>query len=343
MPDTTDARFRWPLYFEAVWWRSLMAIGMFLHRLAPPRPLKPKFHKLIPTTLAAHRGKVRLVFYTPKDYGKTKKRFPCLVNFHGGGFTMGTATDDARWATAVVQQADTILCSVDYRRAPEHPFPTAVEDGADAVMWIWDNADKLGIDKDKIGVSGFSAGGNMSITVPLRLQDALLRRRGAEPSYVSSDAPVVLEHEHKVVKIIVAWYPSTDFTHPREERRLTNTRPDKELPRFFTKLFDASYLHPPQGIQLNSPYLSPGVASDELLAFLPEEMLLYTCEWDELHAEGERFRERLTKMGKSVRGKTIMEHPHGWDKSPNPFKPDAVAQEVYAEACREIKKVFWGA
>ncbi len=182
----------------------------------------------------------------------------------------------------------------------------------------------------------------MSLTVPLRLQDALLRRRGAEPPNVSSDAAVVLPHEHRAVKMIIAWYPSTDFTNPREERRKTNVRPDKELPRFFTKMFDASYLHPPKDLKLDSPFLSPGVAPDELLRFMPEDIVMYTCEWDELLAEGMRFHERMKKLGKRIKYRMINGVPHGWDKSPNPFKADAVAAQAYEEACKDIKRVFYG-
>ncbi|KAG8908479.1 hypothetical protein FRC00_011177, partial [Tulasnella sp. 408] len=147
-----DKPSRWPLYIQAVFWRVLMGLGMYQHKLPAPHPLKPRFVKYIDTTLSAVPGRVRLVFYTPKDHktpGNEGKKYPCIVNFHGGGFTMGTATDDCRWATAVCEQADTIVCSVDYRLAPEHPFPTALEDSADAVMWIWDHADELGIDADR--------------------------------------------------------------------------------------------------------------------------------------------------------------------------------------------------
>jgi len=304
--------------------------------------MSPKFTKQFTTQIAAVPGKVRLYFYTPKDYGKDKnKKYPCIVNFHGGGFTLGAATDDARWCTAVVQQTGCVVVSVDYRRAPEHPFPTAVEDGADAVMHLWDHANEYLLDADKFGVSGFSAGGNMAITVPLRLQDVLLRRRGAEPGFVSSNAPVVLEHEHNVVKIVLAFYPTLDYTKTRKERAASNVHV-KELPHFFTKLFDASYLHPPTDVLMHSPFLSPGAASDELLSFLPEDIILYTCEYDELLAEGERFRDRIKKLGKSVKYKMIEKQPHAWDKSPNPFYEDKQAVEAYKEACNDIKRLFFG-
>ncbi|KAG9046726.1 hypothetical protein FS837_003792 [Tulasnella sp. UAMH 9824] len=327
---------RWPIYSQAVFWRFLMGLGMYQHKRPSPRPLEPRFVKHIDTTLSAVPGRVPLVFYTPKDYkapGNESKKYPCIVNFHGGGFTMGTATDDCRWATAVCEQADTIVCSVDYRLAPEHPFPTALEDSADAVMWIWDHADELGIDADRVGVSGFSSGGNLSLTVPLRLQDAL-RQDGA--------APAVLPHQRHAIKLIVAWYPDTDFTEGREERRRIVDRPEKELPGFFWRMFDNAYLYPPEEVPLDSPYLSPAVASDEVLQLLPEEIILYTCEWDQLLDEGRRFKDRVEKLGKKIKYKMIEGVTHGWDRDPDPFKAGPITQEVYAEACKEIRRVFHG-
>ncbi|KAG8927020.1 hypothetical protein FRC01_008098 [Tulasnella sp. 417] len=182
----------------------------------------------------------------------------------------------------------------------------------------------------------------MALTVPLKLQDALLRRRGAEPPQVSSDAPVVLPHEHRAIKLSIPWYPLTDFTVTREERRKTITRLDKALPQFFNRLFDSSYLHPTEEVKLDSPYLSPGVASDELLRFLPDEILMYTCEWDELRAEAERFTDRVKKLGKKIKYRMVEGVPHGWDRDPNPFKVNPVTLGVYAEAAKEIKRVFYG-
>lgn len=99
--------------------------------------------------------------------------YPVVINFHGGGFTLGTALDDARWCGTVVTECHAVVVSVDYRLAPENPFPTAVEDGVDAVLWVHQHADELGIDTDKIALSGFSSGANMTFSVPLRLYDEL--------------------------------------------------------------------------------------------------------------------------------------------------------------------------
>ena len=118
---------------------------------------------------------------TLSDFGQSRRRrsvsarrwgaYPVVVNFHGGGFTLGSSGDDARWCGTVVNECHAVVVSVDYRLAPECPFPTAVEDGVDAVLYIHKHADELGIDKDKIALSGFSSGGNMTFTVPLRLYD----------------------------------------------------------------------------------------------------------------------------------------------------------------------------
>lgn len=169
----------------------------------------------------------------------------------------------------------------------------------------------------------------MAFTVPLRLAEEV-RRRGLE------------EKMQDRLSAIVAWYPSTDFTNARATRRLTNLRPEKELPKLFTDLFDASYLYPPNTIEMDSPYLSPGVASVELLKVLPEDICIYTCEWDELLAEAERFRVRLEgECGKRVRYKMFEGTVHGWDKSPNPVWRDPKREGAYREACAELRRV-WG-
>lgn len=302
-----------------------MNTGMYLHRLSAPQPPEHNFLRRIPATVSPRAGCITLYFYTPPGYSSARK-YPVLVNFHGGGFTIGHATDDSRWAGAAIKHADSVVVSVDYRLAPEYAFPTAIEDGVDALLYLASHAEELHIDPHNIGVSGFSAGGNMAFTVLIRLYEEL-RRRGPR-------APDI-----KVVAI-AAWYPSTDFTHTRAHRRATSLRPDKELPRMFTDLFDASYLWPPRSVPLDSPYLSPGVARDRLLKELPTDIFIYTCEWDELLAEAERFRARLVALGKKVTYRKVEGAAHAWDKTVGPG--DTRREEIYKEVCTGLKRVFYG-
>ncbi|KAI5244010.1 alpha/beta-hydrolase [Aureobasidium subglaciale] len=385
------ARARWILHMQAQMWRFLMGIGMLLHRMAPPHPPKPSFKRTIKATVSSVPGQFELHFYVPKDYEKhrrtdfAKKTYPCVINFHGGGFTLGSPSDDARWCGTVVDECGAVVVSVDYRLAPENPFPTAVEDGVDAVLYMANNANELGIDERKIALSGFSSGANMAFTVPLRLYDhqsefsRIETSQGASSSLLSlprqqdpassslsvdritrsrshTEAPTLasLQKQQMSVKqvetvqsvslcAIVPWYPSCDYTQTREERRNTSVRTDQDLPAIFTNLFDESYLHPPDTIPLDSPYLSPGIAPTSLLAeALPQDIIMHTCQWDMLLCEGEKFRDRLTGKGinKTVHYKMIESVPHGWDKAPNPLKPTPGVKQHYLNACNHLRKVF---
>merc|ERR1712000_572052 len=165
---------RWFLWMKAAIWRGLMAIGMKFHHLADPKPPSPNFKILVPSRLSAAGGQFKLVFYVPESYytdTDEEYRYPVVVNFHGGGFTLGTGTDDARWASAVLKNVDAIFVSVEYRLAPEFPFSIGVEDGTDALLYLAAHAEELRIDPHRMALSGFSAGGNFAFTVPLMLRD----------------------------------------------------------------------------------------------------------------------------------------------------------------------------
>ncbi|RYP64497.1 hypothetical protein DL769_006635 [Monosporascus sp. CRB-8-3] len=301
------------LRLSANWWRSLQCVGMSLHFLAYPRPPNPDFVRSIPSTLSNRKGNFALHFYVPGGYEKTA-RWPVVVNFHGGGFTIGNGTDDARFARFVLEKAHAIFVSVDYRLAPEYPFPTAVEDGTDALLYIIKNADDLRVDPNRIATSGFSAGGNIAMTAPLRLSQ--LRKTQTVPG-------------HRVVAL-ATWYPITDYTLTREERRLTAIRPEECLSPALTDLFDASYLYPPE-LNLADPYLSPSKASDELLKEgIPDKVLFYTCEWDMLLHEGEELSQRLKAppISKDVRYTMIRGVAHGWDKGPNPMRTPRKSEKL---------------
>ena len=321
-----------------------MAIGMSIHRLAHPRPPSYTFRRRIESHFSSQAGSFFLYFYCPLSWRHRSPdtTYPVVINFHGGGFTIGHACDDARWADAVVSQVEAVVVSVHYRLAPEYPFPTAVKDGVEAVLYLSENAEELGLDTDKFAISGFSAGGNMAFSVPLRLQaevQASQRGADADTSSVYSGRAFKGEITQKV-KAIVAWYPSVNFTIPRTEREKIPKRPDLMMPKFFTDLFDASYLNPPT-LDCTSPYLSPAVAPAELLRGLPDTIMIYPCEYDGLGVEAEVFKTRLeTEIGKRVRWREVEGVPHGWDKSPNPFRLPIGLDEYYRDACDALRVVF---
>ncbi|KAI2607039.1 alpha/beta-hydrolase [Hypoxylon fragiforme] len=319
---------RFSLRMTAGWWRSLQCIGMGLHFLAPPRPPNPDFFKSIPSTLSDQPGQFNLSFYVPEGYNKdpNSSKWPVVVNFHGGGFTLGSASDDARFARFILEKCRAVFVSVDYRLAPECPFPTAVDDGADALLYIINNATELRLDSNRIATSGFSAGGNIAITAPIRLHEH--RQTAKIPEYR--------------ILAIATWYPITDYTLSRAERRASAIRPEATLPPVLTNLFDASYLFPPE-LNLSHPCLSPSRASDELLKeSLPPNVIFYTCEWDMLLPEGKELAERLQRppIEKNVYYTMVPGVAHGWDKGPNPMKPPPKSEKLYGECCKRLRSIF---
>ncbi|KAL8996272.1 MAG: hypothetical protein Q9169_004157 [Polycauliona sp. 2 TL-2023] len=324
---------RWVLAIQAHLWRLLARIGFYLHTIPKPTPSEPSFFGAYATASnhGAEAATLQLAFYVPADYHREierGRRYPAVVNFHGGGFTLGRYSDDARWATAIVRHASSIVVGVTYRLAPEYSFPTAVDDGVYALLHLFAQASSLGIDPTQISLSGFSAGGNLAFTVALRLQSYL--RTVADPR-ASASAPTQLAS-------IIAWYPNVDNRLTRDQRRAVSLKPSKTLPPVLTSLFDASYF--PNAASVESPYASPAAASDEELKMaLPADIALFLCEWDMLLQEGKDFAERLIRLGKRVRCEIITEREHAFDKKPWPFTLDWKADKYYKQAWEWLREV----
>ena len=109
-------------------------------------------------------GPIPLRLYRGQGAGKDQLQ-PALIYFHGGGWVIGDLESHDQVCRALANAARCIVVAVDYRLAPEHKFPAAVDDAIAATRWIAGNGKRLGIDASRLAVGGDSAGGNLAAVV----------------------------------------------------------------------------------------------------------------------------------------------------------------------------------
>ncbi|MHA7834050.1 MAG: alpha/beta hydrolase [Algiphilus sp.] len=196
---------------------------------------------------------------------------PAIIFFHGGGFVVGDLDLYDRFCRRLCVASHAAVIAVDYRLAPEHPFPAAVEDAAAVVRWVHTHADELGVCPDSLSVAGDSAGGNLATVAALSVRD---------------DENLQLVHQ-------LLFYPVTDLSQESEgyERCGEGYFLTTELMRYFKQ----HYLDSPRTAR--DERASPLLASD--LSGLPSATVL-VCGFDPLRDEGLAYAEALKAAGVSV-------------------------------------------
>jgi len=121
-------------------------------------------------TIDGPGGQIAIRVYWPPEGGEADP--PVVVFIHGGGWSVGDLDTYDGTARSHAVGADAVVVSVDYRLAPEHPFPAAVEDVWAATQWAAEHAGELGADPDRLAVAGDSAGGNLAAVVAQLARDA---------------------------------------------------------------------------------------------------------------------------------------------------------------------------
>ncbi|SFV07887.1 alpha/beta hydrolase [Pseudoduganella namucuonensis] len=111
---------------------------------------------------------VAVRIYRPRHAGEGR---PALLWIHGGGFTLGLPAQDDLFCEKIVETIGAVVVSVDYRLAPEHPFPAGTEDCYAALSWLFSEAPALGVDARRIAVGGASAGGGLAAGLALMARD----------------------------------------------------------------------------------------------------------------------------------------------------------------------------
>jgi acetyl esterase len=212
---------------------------------------------------------LRARHYSPRELGGPH---PLLVYYHGGGFTYGDLETHDGLCRLLCRHAGVHVLAIDYRLAPEHPFPAAVEDARTALQWAWANAVRLGADPRRVGVGGDSAGGNLSAVA------AQLAARDGGP------APVL--------QLLI--YPATDFSRRRRSRELFGEGfllTNQEMDWFETNYLGAERTH------ATNPRASPLLA-DDLSGLAPAYVV--TAAFDPLRDEGEEYATALAAAGTPV-------------------------------------------
>ena len=132
------------------------------------QPARPPIASVREIEIPGRDGAIPARIYAPRDDGAVR---PAMLYFHGGGWVVGSLEGYDTTCRRLALKADCVVVSVDYRLAPEHPFPAAVHDAWDATNWCVANAGQLGADPRRLIVAGDSAGGTLAAVVAQQARD----------------------------------------------------------------------------------------------------------------------------------------------------------------------------
>lgn len=255
---------------------------------------------------AGPAGPVPLRLYRPE--GTPDAGSPGLIYIHGGGWVIGGIESHDRVCRQIAHRAGCAVVSVGYRLAPEHPAPVGPEDVIAAVRWIFDHADDLGLDRERLGVGGDSAGGSLSAVAALAARDAGLPLR---------------------CQILI--YPGTDnrdrvWSYPS---RIANAD-NPPLKRPVMDYFLANFL--PDKALAEDWRVSPLLAAD-VSGVAPALVITGSC--DVLHDEGVMYVARLAKADVAVTHRNFPGMIHGFIEMAGVLTATHVALDTIAFMLRE--------
>ena len=258
--------------------RELYLQGRFVSNPEPP-----ELASIEPLTIPSPAGSIPARIYTPTRLRKANGLAPGLVFFHGGGWVIGDLDSHDVVCRKLADEGELMVVSVDYRLAPEHKFPAAVDDAIASTKWIAENAKQFGIDASRLMVGGDSAGGNLAAVVAISARD------GNGPDIAG--------------QLLI--YPAIDFamTHPSHREPETSILLTHSVIRWFRD----HYLN--GAADVGDWRASPARA--KTLIGLPPAYVL-TAGADPLRDEGDEYARRLKEAGVAVTHRTFPGQFHGF-------------------------------
>jgi acetyl esterase len=234
---------------------------------------------------------------------------PTIVFLHGGGFVIGDLDTHDDHCRLLCKEVGAVVLSVDYRLAPEHPFPAGFEDCLAATRWAAEHVDELGGDADRIAVAGDSAGGNLSAAVALAVREGGPRLA----------AQLLL-------------YPAVDFVEDSGHASRIENAEGLFLTADDMRWFGDNYV--PDAAHRTDPRASVLLATD--LSGLPPAVVA-TAEYDPLRDEGEAYAAALEKAGVEVVARRYDGLIHGFFGL-GPVSPGSQAAAL--ELCADLKALL---
>ena len=228
--------------------------------------------RVLDTIIEYGDAKVKIRVYYPTRKSMNGNH-PVAIYFHGGGFILGSVEEYHMMVSKLARITGNIVVSVEYRLAPEYPFPAAIEDGYAVLRWVRENSGLIGADKTKISVMGDSAGGNIATVLTLMCRDH------------QQPQPLCQVLIYPGVSFVDTLYPSRRYFGLSEEMSYV-------LDEEFLRKVKSQYMGDETDDRL--PYLSPLEA--ELSPDLPPALII-TAECDPIRDDGRLYAKKLQSAG----------------------------------------------
>lgn len=247
---------------------------LYVERKGFTQPEAPPLARIEALAAKGPTGDIPLRLYSSVTRDQQKGLLPVLVYYHGGGWVIGDLDTHDTLCRQLAIESGCAVVSVDYRLAPEHVFPAAVDDCVAATRWIAEHAEGLGLDASRLAVGGDSAGGNLAAVVALAERDAAKSAGLPHP-----------------IRFQLLIYPGTDMRRCSSSH--TTNGEGYVLTRDTINYFHDHYMG--EGTSQDSDWRASPLLHQSLKGLPPA--LVLTAGYDPLRDEGLQFAQRLTESG----------------------------------------------